>query len=214
MMLLSLILALALLAGIIYALRRHQERTRQELVAREQPLPPLAHEPPPRPEPQPELEPEPEPEPATESTDWRQSCQTLRDQGRYHEAVSVCRQAWPQWQSFDHAARVMRAAIRSSATDSAAHQRWLHSLYHLAAHASFLHDKVDGLPAPTRQLLTRRFDPQQIDALQMPWSEIGYRELRLLNKSDRKQLVTMLGEPETHQSARIFHDKQWLTAIS
>lgn len=235
MIFLSLILALALLAGIIFMLRQHQERTRQTLVARQQPLPSLTDDtetgdtrqsdnsmPTPSgpaiasaaPRPAPEPEPLPEPEPAIEDADWRLLCQRLRDQGRYQEAVSVCRQAWPQWQSFDHAARVMRAAVRNSATGTATHQQWLQRLYHLAVHASFLHDKVDGLPDPTRQLLAQHFEPQQIDALDMPWSQIGYRDLRLLTKSDRKQLVTILGEPATHQSARIFHDKQWLTAIS
>lgn len=70
------------------------------------------------------------------------------------------------------------------------------------------------MPEAGRQQLAERFDPQQVDQLDMPWADIGYLELRLLTKSDRKQLVHMSGEPETHQSARIFHDKQWLTAIS
>lgn len=220
MVIFSVILALVLLVGIIYALRLHQERTRQQLVAREQPLPPLKE-----PEPEPEPEPMPEPAetaatevsaagPAPDTADWRQLCQTLRDQGRYQEAMAVCRQAWPQWQSFEHAARVMRAAIRNPETDAAARQLWLLTLFKLAAQASFLHDKVDGLPDPTPRLLVQRFDPPQLDTLDMPWPEIGYRELRLLTKSDRKQLVQLLGEPETHQSARIFHHKQWLTAIS
>lgn len=225
MVIFSFILALALLVGIIYALRQHQERTRQELVAREQPLPPLPKKTatdttaktvgleerpvPPAPE-----APAPAQPPTAETSDWRQACQELRDQGRFDEALSVCQQAWPQWQSFDHAARVMRAAIRTHARDSVQYQSWLQRLYTLAAQASFLHDKVDGLPDPNRQQLTRLFTPQQVATLDMPWSQIGYQHLRLLTKSDRKQLVQWLGEPETHQSARIFHDKQWLTSIS
>ncbi|PHQ83373.1 MAG: hypothetical protein COB65_06980, partial [Thalassobium sp.] len=27
------------------------------------------------------------------------------------DALSVCQQVWPQWQSFDHAARVMRGPL-------------------------------------------------------------------------------------------------------
>lgn len=226
MVIFSLILALALLVGIIYVLRQHQERTRQEVVDREQPLPPLAvattsqHRARPTPAPDTSASPPSPPAPAptsgvpTQNTDWRQTCQTLRDQGQYDAALQVCQQAWPQWQSFDHAARVIRAAIRNCPKDSTEHQQWLHRLYTLAAQASFLHDKVDGMPEAGRQQLAERFDPQQIDQLDMPWAKIGYLELRLLTKSDRKQLVHMCGEPETHQSARIFHDKQWLTAIS
>ncbi len=108
----------------------------------------------------------------------------------------------------------MRAAIRSTSHDPQSHQRWLLRLYTLAAQASFLHDKVDGLPDPTRQRQTHLFTPQQIASLEMPWAQIGYQDLRLLTKSDRKQLTQWLGEPETHQSARIFHDKQWLTSFS
>lgn len=217
MVIFSFILALALLVGCIYALRQHQERTRQELVAREQPLPPLPKKTsgnedrsvPPSPR-----EPAASPQPAADVTDWRQACQILRDQGRFEDALTVCQQAWPQWQSFEHSARVMRAAIRTHARDSRQYQHWLQRLYMLAAQASFLHDKVDGLPSPGRQRLTRLFTPQQVATLDMPWSQIGYQQLRLLTKSDRKQLAQWLGEPETHQSARIFHDKQWLTSIS
>lgn len=207
MVIFSFILALALLVGIIYALRQHQQRTRQALIAREQPLPPLANR-------QKPAQPAPPLQPSTETTDWRQACQTLRDQGRYEDALAMCQQAWPQWQSFNHAARVMRAAIRNSANDPAQYRQWLQRLYTLAAQASFLHDKVDGLPDPTRQLLTRLFTPQQVASLDMPWAQIGDQHLRLLTKSDRKQLRQWLGDPETQQSARIFHDKQWLTSIS
>ncbi len=211
MVIVSLILALLLLAGIIYALRHHQERRRQELVAREQPLPPLKT---PMAVSEPAVTVTVESAPEAANADWRQRCQALRDQGRYQEAVSTCRQAWPQWQSFEHAARVMRAAIRNPDTDSATRQQWLHALFRLAAQASFLHDRVEGLPDPIPRLLAQQFDAQELDALDMPWPEIGYRELRLLTKSDRKQLAQLLGEPAAHQSARIFHRKRWLAAIS
>lgn len=253
MVIFSLILALLLLTGIIYALRQHQARTRQELAARQQPLPPLikgdkepdrrpAHDiasPPTQPvtsaqapvhdaarkqetkqarqETAAALRAAPGPaliKSATANPDWRQQCQALRDQGRFEEALSTCRQAWPQWQSFDHAARVMRAAIRHTKNNSADQQLWLRRLYTLAAQASFLHDKADGMPDPTRQLLMRRFTQQQVEELDMPWSQIGYQKLRLLTRSDCKQLTQLLGEPEAHQSARIFHGKQWLTSIS
>ncbi|MEX0738450.1 MAG: hypothetical protein WD071_03815 [Pseudohongiella sp.] len=207
MVIFSLVLALMLLVGIIYILRRHHERIRQDVVERDQPLPPLVREVTP-------VTTSTETTAATSGGDWRQRCQILRDQGQYDAALAACQQAWPQWQSFDHAARVIRAAIRNTDKDSAEYQQWLHRLYRLAAQASFLHDKIDGLPAPTRQTLGERFNPQALEKLSMPWSDIGYRELRLLTKSDRKQLLAMLGEPKTNKSARIFHDKQWLTSIS
>jgi hypothetical protein len=108
----------------------------------------------------------------------------------------------------------MRAAIRSHNNDPEARQHWLQRLHALAAQASFLHDKIDGLPEPSRQLIQARFTQTQVAGLEMPWAQLGYREFRLLTKSDCKQLAHCFGEPETHQSARIFHDKQWLTAIS
>lgn len=233
MVIFSFILAFALLTGIIFALRHHQERTRQALIAREQPLPPLPkrdaalsrpaapaqtqatdHSPPLADTPAEPGATTPR-EPSLDTTaDWRQTCQKLRDQGRFEDALTICQQAWPQWQSFDHAARVMRAAIRSSGSGTADRQHWLSRLYTLACQASFLHDKVDGLPDPTRQLLVQTFTLQDVAGLDMPWSHIGYQNLRLLTKSDCKQLLQWKGEPQTHQSARIFHAKQWLTSIS
>ena len=232
----SLILALVLLVGIIYALRTHNERTRENAIAREQPLPPLANNTAPAASAPPADDNSPPQAGATpaaeapgesiisnnnlpdavscQTTDWRQSCQTLRDQGRFDEALLACQQAWPQWQSFDQDARVMRAAIRRHSGDAAQRNHWLQQLYRLAAQASFLHDKVAGLPDPSRHSLAKRFTPAQIDVLDMPWAELGYEQLRLLTKSDRKQLVQLWGEPDTHQSARYFHANQWLTSSS
>jgi len=158
------------------------------------------------------MTPSPENDARGEKTDWRQACQILRDQGHYDPALAICRRAWPQWQSFEHAARVIRAASRNTDKDSPQYRPWLLRLYTLAAQASFLHDKVDGIPEPARQLLTRGSDPQEIEKFDMPWSQIGYRELRLLTRSDCKQLVAILGEPDMHQSARFFHGKPLLTS--
>lgn len=237
MVVFSLVLALTLLVGFIYLLRQHHQRIRQAVVAREQPLPPLSSDnsqpiigqpgknltPAPngsasRSSPSPDISPAAMQPPATATAidkgDWLQACQWFRDRGDYDAALATCHQAWPQWQSFEQAARVIRAAIRNTPRSSTEYQLWLARLYQLAAQASFLYDKVAGLPEPNRRLLAKRFDRALIEQLEMPWQEIGYRELRLLTKSDCKHLLQMLGEPKTHQSARVFHDEQWLKSNS
>jgi hypothetical protein len=83
----------------------------------------------------------------------------------------------------------------------------------MAAMASLLHGRVAGMADPARQLPAQGFDPQEIEKFDMAWSQIGYRQLRLLTKSDCKRLVAILGEPESHQSALEFHGNQLLTSI-
>lgn len=241
MVALSLILSLMLLAGIIYVLRRHQHKVLQDVVEREQPLPPLPHDssgdadnagPGQAPDltepatieeaapesspnmdsaPPPQSEPDPVPELTAARTpdpkQWREHSQTLREAGAYEAALSACEMGWPRWQSYQEAARVIRAAIRASAAEE--RDIWLERLYQLAAQASFLHDKVQGMPDPNWQMLAQRFDHADVTALEMPWDTLGYQQLRLLTKSDIKLLTKTKNEPKNHQSARVLHRKQW-----
>lgn len=239
MVALSLLFSLMLLTGIIYVLRRHQHKVLQDVVDREQPLPPLPREAnrdidsaipnetpdltapaatgesAPEPDPTTDFAPDCEPRPAPELTaartgdskQWREKSQALREAGAYEAALSACKMGWPRWQSYQEAARVIRAAIRASAPED--RDIWLERLYQLAGQASFLHDKVPDMPDPNWQTLAQRFDPADVTALEMPWNTLGYQQLRLLTKSDIKLLTKTRNEPKTHQSARILHRKQW-----
>lgn len=126
-----------------------------------------------------------------------------RELGDYEQALACCGEAWPQWQSYQQAAIVMRAAIRTASTAELRND-WYNRLYHLAVQASLLHDRISGLPDLTRQQMIDKFSRQVIDGLGIPWQDVGCDQLRLLTKSDRKQLIALYGPPETHRSAKVW----------
>jgi hypothetical protein len=151
---------------------------------------------------------------------WRQKCAMLRDAGEHEAALAACAEGWPQWQSYQQGAIVIRAALRAldeldrqlDNTDWVAQTHreiWLERLFRLAAQASFLHDQVDGLPNLGWRALTDRFRRSEIENIPMPWHQLGYRQLRLLNQSDCRALVTCFGEPAAHLSAKSFHSALW-----
>jgi hypothetical protein len=133
-------------------------------------------------------------------TDWKQQIQQLKESGDHEAALQVCKQAWPQWQSYQQAAIVIRAAIRSAGAEPPA--EWLARLYQLAAEAGFLHDKVEGLPQPNWQTLACRFTPADLNRMDFDWQELGHQRMRLLTKTDVRQMTTAWGEPAKHQSAK------------
>lgn len=139
--------------------------------------------------------------PRASSGDWRQRALALRQSADYEAALACCGEAWPQWQSYQQAAIVMRAAIKNADTNQE-RADWYDRLYQLAIQASVLHDKVDGLPNLSRQQIVDRFSRDDLEALGRPWKDVGYEQLRLLTKSDRQQLTALYGIPNAHRSAK------------
>lgn len=216
--LLSLILALALLFVIVMVLHRHQQRALTDAAEREQGLPPLeldppqdlavpaltqaAHEETGAPE---------APAALAQQEDWRSASQALKDAGEHEAALQRCRAAWPQWQSYQQAAVVIRAALKQKDLTEQTRVMWLTRLYRMACEASFLHDKVEGLPNHNWQKLTRLTSPERLSELATPWQELGYRELRLLTKTDCINMTREWGEPATHMSVKKLHQKVFTT---
>lgn len=140
---------------------------------------------------------------ASPAGDWKQRAMEWRELGDYEQALACCGEAWPQWQSYQQAAIVMRAAIKTAPTEEV-RKDWYDRLYHLAVQASLLHDRVKGLPDLTRQDMIAKFSRADIDALGIPWQNVGCDQLRLLTKSDRKRLTALYGSPDSHQSAKVW----------
>lgn len=149
----------------------------------------------------------PAPAPAPPQGDWKQRALYWRDRGEYEEALACCGEAWPQWQSYQQAAVVMRTAIRHASNDDE-HRDWYDRLYHLAVQASLLHDRIEGLPELTRQQMAANFTRDDLDALGLPWADVGCNRLRLLTKADRRNLTALYnplyGAPAEHRSAKVW----------
>ena len=93
------------------------------------------------------------------------------------------------------------------------HTEELEQLYRIAVQSSFLHDRVPGMPNLSLALL-KTLDLKKVDALDMPYSEIGYTELRLIKKTDIKLLLDHWGRPDSHTQPRMLLSEAWLELTS
>ena len=149
-------------------------------------------------------------EPSVAADSWQERVAELKKQGRLDEALDVCRQEYPLWSAYQQASLIHRAKIKQPDQNEAGVVNELAALYKLASEASFLHDRVKGLPNLSLAQL-KLLDLSPIEELEMPYSKIGYTELRLIKKTDIKLLLDYWGKPETHIKPREFHADTWRT---
>ena len=81
-------------------------------------------------------------------------------------------------------------------------------LYRTAAVAELLHDKSEGEIRYTLNQL-RNMPLHELEELDMPYSKIGYAQLRLIRKSDVKLMLDHWGRPMQHCSPRQLHHEWW-----
>lgn len=226
MIILLTLISLGLVTAIIYSLRHYQAKALSDAAERDQPLPPLPVEEsdstetasalscPPGDQPSSTTSPE------KPSTHWRERSTVLKKAGNYEAAFTACSEGWPQWQSFQQGALVIRAALRSiddidkraDNTDWVAQTQreiWLERLFRTAAQASFLHDQIEGLPNLDWRALKTQFTQHEVEKLPMPWHQLGYKELKLLNQTDCQALTSLFDQPSAHLSAKTFHQHLW-----
>lgn len=150
----------------------------------------------------------------SEAIDWKDQVQALKNADQFDDALRACQAGWPQWQSYQQAAIVCRAAVRQPDLPEEEVESWLQALYLLATHASFLHDKVPGMENLGWQRLEKTLSVEDLRDLQSNWQEMGYKAFRLLNKTDCRLLVKAWGEPDNHQSAKLYYKKHFMSITS
>lgn len=196
MFFLFICLCAALTAAVVFILKKNNERHRQQLADHEQHLPVLTvdlntlalesedtNE---------ELTEAVEAPPLAEaSAHWKDQVRSLRDAGSYAQAILAANTAWPQWQYYEQVAIIIRAAIREHKKSAPAQiEHWLEKLYDTAAEASLVHDSP--------QLPSSR---EQVSGIKLPYADVGVDKLRLLTKTDKKQMHELWGAPKQHISA-------------
>jgi hypothetical protein len=147
-------------------------------------------------------------ESSVDAESWQEQIAELKKQDRYDEALRICRQEYPLWSAYQQASLIHRARIKQLSQANHDITEELTSLYQLAAIASFLHDRVRGLPNLSLAQL-KLLDLSWISALDMPYRQIGYTELRLIKKTDIKLLLEKWGRPQAHISPRQLHPDAW-----
>lgn len=211
---LSILLTVALLGLTVYGLHRYQEMEVEFTVDRTVPLPPLSHEPLYRKNDPSLVSASPAETPAqlqstkNESTNWLETASAYRNEGNYDAALAACEQALPLWGAFNQACIVQRARIKMAQDEGSDFLAQLQKLYALATIAELLHDKSGEYTHLTLGQL-KKLDITEISQLDMPYSEIGYQRLRLIQKNDIKLLLSTWGRPTQHLQPRHFHGDWW-----
>ncbi|GEP43089.1 hypothetical protein BGE01nite_23800 [Brevifollis gellanilyticus] len=81
-------------------------------------------------------------------------------------------------------------------------------LYDLAAYESFMLDYSPRLRQPGYNVM-ESIPGNVITALEYSYARLGYKKLRLLNKTDVKWLVEAWGEPQKHTTLNALHKAVW-----
>lgn len=149
-----------------------------------------------------------------QAIDWKEQVQALKNAGQFDDALRACQAGWPQWQSYQQAAIVCRAAMKQANLSEDDIESWQEALYLLATHASFLHDKVPGMKNLSWQRLEKTLAVEDLRDLESHWQKMGYEAFRLLNKTDVRMLVKAWGEPASHQSAKRYYKKHFMSITS
>ena len=138
---------------------------------------------------------------------WADDVQTLENDPEAR--LATARVYLPLPAAFREAATALRALIRLRSRQSADGSDLLSQLHLIAAQECFLlaTSYVPGVgPSSNVAATIPRHVWQQ---LPMPYEVIGYQYLSLLDWTDCRWLVAALGEPDTHCSARDYHQVVW-----
>jgi hypothetical protein len=139
---------------------------------------------------------------------WADYIKKLKD--KPEERLEVALNYLPLPAAFREAAVALRAQIRERRKQGAEYGELLSGLHTLAAWDSFLHatPHVEANAAPAWNVV--EIIPEEVwRGLDLPYSEIGHRELSLLNQTDGKWLEEAWGEPKMHRTAQEYHQGVW-----
>ena len=110
--------------------------------------------------------------------------------------------------AFREAAVAVRTLIRAKRKAKAPFDEELALLYWLAALRSFMLDYAPRLREPGFNVV-EAIPGQRLRSLRYKYSELGYRDLSLLNKTDVKWLTAAWGEPANHSTLNALCKEVW-----
>lgn len=137
---------------------------------------------------------------------WADHIKTLKSEPA--KRFSLAQRNLPLPGAFREAAIALRALIRQRRQAKEEYGGLLEALYQLAAQHNFLLStpSIDSYPSFG---VAEGMPKRAWKSLDMPYSEIGYEKLELLNQTDRKRIVEAWGEPERHQHVQTLHKDVW-----
>jgi len=143
------------------------------------------------------------------SGNWQEQLVKAKQVGDFAFAEQLCETRLPLWSAYNQYSILLRAELKAAqANDNGLITTKLHKLYRAAAIAELLHDKSEGETRYTLNQL-RNMPLHHLEELDMPYSEIGYAQLRLIRKSDVKLMLDHWGRPAQHRLPRQYHREWW-----
>lgn len=233
----SILIAIALLGVTVYGLHRYQTMEVEYQVDRTMPLPPLkrgsqagilertrsGNQ---------DLEPEQAPEatttsitetaavakpqasdtPASQEASWQARVGAAKRGGDISQAMALCTEQLPLWGAYNQLCILLRGQLKTADLDERERQELLSRLYRTAVAAELLHDKSHDSPRLSLAQLRSR-DFQLVESLPFDYERIGYAQLRLIRKSDIKEMLAAWGRPEAHRLPREVFEDWWLNFV-
>lgn len=138
---------------------------------------------------------------------WADRARAAKDDPPKRLRIALDNRPYPA--AYREAAIALRALIRERRKAGEPYDDLLEQLYRVAAEENFIYPGSIG-PGTLQGYNVAQFVPlESLDALDFPYREIGYEELSLLKKTDRRWIVEAWGEPEQHVSAQDRHRTYW-----
>lgn len=110
--------------------------------------------------------------------------------------------------AFREASMALRALIRDAKKEGHDWKPLLQNLYQMAAYESFMLDYATRLEQPGHNVM-QSIPGKVVVSLPFTYEHLGYRELRLLNKTDAKWMIESWGEPKSHTTLNALHRATW-----
>lgn len=137
---------------------------------------------------------------------WADRIKELREQP--DERLHLALDNLPLPAAFREAAVAVRSIIRIKRKNKLNYDSELKLLYWLAAIKSFCVPYSELLHEPGYNVVAI-IPGKEIRALDFSYSTLGYEELELLNKTDKKWITEFWGEPTAHTTLHVMHHDLW-----
>ena len=213
----AIIFLCLLLVLSIALLHRHQQRKAREFLERSDPLkaPELdfsasdlaAMTPPETDDYRKQVPEQPGTDPANQRS-WQEQARELREAGHFSQALRLCQDQFPRSQAFQQAMVILRAELRQCRQQHSPIDVPLGNLYRTAVLADLFRKGSASAKTPKSQA-GDTLASRALNDLSISYSQIGYRELKLLNKTDISLLVELWGEPARHCHAEASLGADW-----
>lgn len=137
---------------------------------------------------------------------WANKIKELKDE---HEArLELALENLPLPGAFSEAAIALRALIRNAKKEGHDWKPLLQRLYQMAAYESFMLDYAPRLQQPGYNVM-ENVPGKTVTSLPFTYDQLGYRKLRLVNKTDIKWMIEAWGEPKEHTTLNAMHKATW-----